>query len=180
MTLPTKGSLWPRGRGRRCQNSSRPHPARRSAALRPGARQWLPPVWWGTAYSHSPAGRCGCSPLRRSAFPCSVFHLFCAAGCHVPAAPPFVPSIPEKSRADKKDVPLLVLPPEIWYTYNPNFIMLSTKSDSAKEYHGTFQHPFEDQRDLPAPPGSVRPHGGLYRCPGPAADGPARSRFYRQ
>ena len=34
--------------------------------------------------------------------------------------------------------------------------------------------------DLPAPPGSVRPHGGLYRCPGPAADGPARSRFYRQ
>lgn len=48
------------------------------------------------------------------------------------------PSIPEKSRADKKDVPLLVLPPEIWYTYNPNFIMLSTKSDSAKEYHGTF------------------------------------------
>ena len=24
-------------------------------------------------------------------FPCSVFHLFCAAGCRVPAAPPFVP-----------------------------------------------------------------------------------------
>ena len=31
------------------------------------------------------------------------------------------PSIPEKSRADKKDVPLLVLPPEIWYTYNSKF-----------------------------------------------------------
>ena len=24
------------------------------------------------------------------------------------------------------------------------------------------------------------PMAGFYRCPGPAADGPARSRFYRQ
>ena len=77
------------------------------------------------------------------------------------------PSIPEKSRADKKDVPLLVLPPEIWYTYNPNFIMLSTKSDSAKEYHGTFQHPFEDQGDL-------LPHRAVFGPMAGFTDAPAR------
>ena len=32
-------------------------------------------------------------------FPCSVFHLFCAAGCRVPAAPPFCPPVYRKNPA---------------------------------------------------------------------------------
>ena len=45
--------------------------------------------------------------------------------------------------------------------------MLSTKSDSAKEYHGTFQHPFEDQGDL-------LPHRAVFGPMAGFTDAPAR------
>ena len=114
-------------------------------------------------------------------FPRSVFHLFCAAGCRVPAAPPFAPSIPEKSALTRKMFRFLfcrrkygILIIQILSCYQLNQIALRSIMEP-------FNTPLKIREISPAPPGSVRPHGGLfYRCPGPAADGPARSRFYRQ